>query len=70
MEGDHTHNLIYLALLCIVCTQASFSDYVSIKNQSIQYLNQPPVSLASESLLTAPIRKLANRTDHLLSLSL
>ena len=35
MEGDHTHNLIYLALLCIVCTQASFSDYVSIKNQSI-----------------------------------
>ena len=35
MVGDHTYDLFYFALLCIACTQVSFSDYVSIKNQSI-----------------------------------
>ena len=38
MVGDHTHNLSYFDLLCIACTQVSFSDYVSIKNQSIGVL--------------------------------
>ena len=31
----HAVCLLYFALLCLACTQTNFSDYVSIKNQSI-----------------------------------